>query len=52
MMVRDQACYAFAPAEGVFEPRHMVGDSVEEGELAGYLHFRRGYRPSSDRGAL
>ena len=39
MMVRDQACYAFAPAEGVFEPRHMVGDSVEEGELAGYLHF-------------
>jgi len=39
MMVRDQSCYSFAPAEGVFEPRHMVGATVQEGELAGYLHF-------------
>jgi N-alpha-acetyl-L-2,4-diaminobutyrate deacetylase len=39
MMVRDPACYAFAPAEGVFEPRHRVGDAVEAGELAGTLHF-------------
>jgi len=39
MMVRDPTCYAFAPAEGVFEPRHMAGDPVEEGELAGQLHF-------------
>jgi N-alpha-acetyl-L-2,4-diaminobutyrate deacetylase len=39
MMVRDQTCYAFAPAEGIFEPRHMVGASVEEGEPAGFLHF-------------
>ncbi len=39
MIVRDPSCYVFAPAEGVFEPRHTVGDMVEEGELAGYLHF-------------
>jgi N-alpha-acetyl-L-2,4-diaminobutyrate deacetylase len=39
MMVRDPSCYAFAPAEGVFEPRHRTGDVVEEGELAGFLHF-------------
>ncbi|WP_210484714.1 succinylglutamate desuccinylase/aspartoacylase family protein [Microvirga antarctica] len=39
MMVRDPACYLFAPAVGVFEPRHLAGDAVEEGEVAGYLHF-------------
>ena len=33
------ACYYFAPTGGVFEPRHTVGETVEEGELAGFLHF-------------
>jgi predicted deacylase len=39
MMARDQSCYSFAPAEGIFEPRHTAGDTVQDGELAGYLHF-------------
>jgi len=39
MMVRDEACYSFAPAEGVFEPRHTAGETVQSGELAGFLHF-------------
>ncbi|MDF2812939.1 MAG: peptidase [Microvirga sp.] len=39
MMVRDPKCYLFAPAGGVFEPRHLAGDPVEENEVAGYLHF-------------
>lgn len=39
MVVRDPACYAFAPAAGTFEPCNMVGDTVRAGEPAGYLHF-------------
>ncbi|MEO7241916.1 MAG: succinylglutamate desuccinylase/aspartoacylase family protein [Variovorax sp.] len=39
MMVRDAACYGFAPAGGVFEPRHICGDAVEAGDSAGFLHF-------------
>jgi N-alpha-acetyl-L-2,4-diaminobutyrate deacetylase len=39
MMVRDPRCYLFAPAGGVFEPRHLAGDPVDENEVAGYLHF-------------
>lgn len=39
MMVPDPGCYTTAPADGVFEPRHHVGDAVEEGEVAGWLHL-------------
>lgn len=39
MMVRDAACYSFAPASAIFEPRHVAGDAVEEGQTAGFLHF-------------
>jgi predicted deacylase len=39
MMVRDQDCYLFAPAGGVFEPRHLAGATVEDNDIAGYLHF-------------
>jgi predicted deacylase len=39
MMVRDPECYCFAPAAGLFEPLHLAGELVKEGELAGYLHF-------------
>lgn len=39
MMVRDPAAYVFAPKGGLFEPTHMVGDDVQAGEVAGYLHF-------------
>lgn len=39
MMVRDPACYAFAPANGLFEPCHLAGEKVEAGEAAGFLHF-------------
>ena len=39
MMVRDQGCYSFAPAGGLFEPRHLAGEDVREGDLAGFLHF-------------
>jgi len=39
MMVRDAACYSFAPASAVFEPRHLAGDAVEQGQTAGFLHF-------------
>ncbi|WP_414475548.1 succinylglutamate desuccinylase/aspartoacylase family protein [Microvirga sp. M2] len=39
MMVRDQDCYLFAPAGGVFEPRHLAGVPVEENDIAGYVHF-------------
>lgn len=39
MMVRDAAGYSFAPAGGLFEPRHVVGDVCRAGDLAGYLHF-------------
>lgn len=39
MMVRDRDCYLFAPAGGVFEPRHLAGAAVEENDVAGYIHF-------------
>jgi N-alpha-acetyl-L-2,4-diaminobutyrate deacetylase len=39
MMVRDPACYAFAPSSGLFETLHLAGQAVNEGELAGFLHF-------------
>ncbi len=39
MMVRHQDSFSFAPTAGVFEPRHMVGDAVEAGETAGFIHF-------------
>src|SRR6185503_8172075 len=31
MMVRDPACYSFAPAGGVFEPHHVAGEQVHAG---------------------
>ncbi len=39
MQVRDSSAFSFAPAPGLFEPRHRVGDTVQAGEVAGYLHF-------------
>lgn len=39
MMVRDPACYSFAPAGAVFEPRNVAGDEVRAGQSAGFLHF-------------
>ena len=39
MMVRDPACYSFAPANAIFEPRHVAGDAVETGQSAGFFHF-------------
>ncbi|MFO1060436.1 MAG: succinylglutamate desuccinylase/aspartoacylase family protein [Dongiaceae bacterium] len=39
MMVRDQSYFSFAPANGLFEPRHLAGQNVAAGEIAGFLHF-------------
>ena len=39
MMVRDPACYSFAPTNAVFEPRNAAGDVVEAGQSAGFFHF-------------
>lgn len=39
MMVRDSNCYSFAPSGGIFEPRHVAGDTVKAGQSAGFLHF-------------
>jgi predicted deacylase len=39
MMVRDSECYSFAPAAGLFEPKHVAGETVAEGQTAGFLHF-------------
>jgi predicted deacylase len=39
MMVRDPRGYSFAPRGGVFEPCHVAGETVREGETAGWLHF-------------
>lgn len=39
MMVRDPGCYSFAPAAGLFEPCHVAGEDVREGDTAGWLHF-------------
>lgn len=39
MMVRDALNYSFAPAGGIFEPRHVAGEAVSAGQSAGFLHF-------------
>ncbi len=39
MQVRGHNGYVFSPSDGLFEPRHLAGATVSEGELAGYLHF-------------
>jgi N-alpha-acetyl-L-2,4-diaminobutyrate deacetylase len=39
MMVRDRGNYTFAPAAGLFEPRHLAAQPVEQDGIAGYLHF-------------
>jgi predicted deacylase len=39
MMVRDPRSYTFAEREGLFEPTHNVGEPVEAGEVAGWIHF-------------
>lgn len=39
MMVRDNACYSFAPSAGLFEPTNVVGDVVRAGQPAGWIHF-------------
>ncbi|MBP0438374.1 succinylglutamate desuccinylase/aspartoacylase family protein [Tianweitania sediminis] len=39
MMVRDPASYTFAPRGGLFEPTHYVGEEVQAGEVAGWVHF-------------
>lgn len=39
MMVKDSNCYSFAPRSGLFEPRHVVGDTVRAGQTAGFVHF-------------
>jgi predicted deacylase len=39
MMVRDPACYSFAPRGGLFEPRHRAGDTIRAGDTAGFVHF-------------
>lgn len=39
MMVKGSAGYCFTPRGGLYEPRHRAGDAVQQGELAGLLHF-------------
>lgn len=39
MMVRSAECYAFAPRGGLFEPRQVVGERIEAGQTAGFVHF-------------
>lgn len=39
MMVRDLSCYAFSPADALFEPTHVTGEAVKAGEPCGWLHF-------------
>lgn len=38
MMVRSPDAYTFAPRDGLFEPLHRTGETVEAGKTAGYLH--------------
>ncbi len=38
MRVPKPGCYTTAPADGVFEPCHCTGDTVREGEVAGWMH--------------
>ncbi|MHA7685727.1 succinylglutamate desuccinylase/aspartoacylase family protein [Cupriavidus sp. PET2-C1] len=35
----DKDCFVYAPANGLFEASVMLGDSVKEGDLAGYVYF-------------
>lgn len=37
-VVNNQQHFVYAPQEGVFEPLFSLGDPVEAGQLAGYLH--------------
>ncbi|MFZ4530514.1 MAG: succinylglutamate desuccinylase/aspartoacylase family protein [Alsobacter sp.] len=39
MMVRSAECYSFSPRGGLFEPCQLVGDRIEAGQTAGFLHF-------------
>jgi N-alpha-acetyl-L-2,4-diaminobutyrate deacetylase len=39
MMVPSPDYYIHTPAGGVFEPCHVTGETVREGEAAGFLHF-------------
>jgi predicted deacylase len=39
MMVPGGSHFIFAPANGIFEPTGMVGDAVEAGSVAGWIHF-------------
>jgi predicted deacylase len=38
LSVKGSAHYVFAPKPGIFEPRFKLGDSVEAGQVAGYIH--------------
>jgi uncharacterized protein len=37
--VKDYGYYVYAPDRGVFEPAVRLGERVEAGQLAGYVHF-------------
>jgi predicted deacylase len=39
MGVKGQQAYVFAPADGLFEPRHLAAQDVREGDVAGIVHF-------------
>lgn len=39
MGVKGSAGYVFGPSDGLFEPRHVAGQEVRKGELAGIVHF-------------
>ena len=39
MGVKGSAGYVWAPSDGLFEPKHLAGQSVTAGELAGIVHF-------------
>lgn len=38
LAVQGAAHYLFAPRPGIFEPRFRLGDEVEAGQVAGYIH--------------
>lgn len=37
-VMSDPDLFAYAPAEGIFEPRYRLGDLLEPGSLAGVIH--------------
>jgi len=39
MRIAGSEAYVYAPADGVFEAYHQLGDNVEAGDAAGALHF-------------